>query len=598
MNDTTSVFKDRDELVKDADKFPVDFAAAGTLGLFDRLTVMAKGKEAKIEGSIDESSKGLASLNVVAPEMGQLLDEQIRRWMIDLKNSPMNIYLLNNIGNAYLGRGNIDEAIKYFRSALETDKTFITARKNLAKSYIMLGKLDDASSIYLTDVKVHPNDTKIMMNLAHIYLRQGKLNDARDILDEILRLDPANVAGHHNRGTMYLVEGKVDRALSEFRKSIAIDVRFAPAYNALGVCYSLMGNHNKAIKYLQVSQAIDSSVISTTRNLATVYSLKGDFVAAAKLTEEFLSKYPMDWQARNIAALSYFKREDYRRCLSHLEYLLSNAETIPLNRTQTSIIRNNTAVVLQKMGLVSEAEKMYRESIAISETPNPIVYFNLARLYIDLKAQKKAKLLLDEYKSISPDDDKPLILLARYHCNQDEYDKAQELLIKALEMNPNSKDAIQLLSFVYAEGLGDHDRAIQVLNSGLVLDPQYETFLNNLAYSYIKKGLLPEARNSLDQIHWEKAHFISYATKGLMRIYEGKIREGSSLYDTAANLAPNQEWKALVRQKKRIEIARFWATHNRQGEAVRLLQSVAKIKTRTQLYLKQADKLLAQLLSS
>jgi len=595
MNDTTTVFKEHDELVRDLDKFPVDFAAAGTFGLFDKLTVMAKGKEAKIEGSISESIKGLASLDMIAPEMGQLLDEQIRRWMIDLKNSPTNIYLLNNIGNAYLGRGNVDEAIRYFRSALETDRGFITARANLAKSYIMLGKLDDASSIYLTDAKVHPNDTKLMMNLSHIYLHQGKLNDARDILDEILRLEPANVAGHHNRGALYLVEGKIDRALSEFRKSTSIDVRFAPAYNALGVCYSLMGNHNKAIKYFQVSLAIDSSVIFTTRNLATAYSLKGDFVAAAKLTEEFLSKYPMDWQARNVAALSYFSRADYKRCLSHLEYLLSNAEAIPLNRDQTAIIRNNVAVVLQKMGLVSEAEKMFRESIATSETPNPIVYFNLARLYTDLKAQKKAKLLIDEYKSIAPNDDKPLILLARYHCNQDEYDKAQELLTKVLEMNPNSKDARQLLSFVYAEALDDHDKAIQVLNDGLALDPQYETYLNNLAYSYVKKGLIPEAKNALDRIQWGKAHFTSYATKGLLRIHEGKLREGSSLYDTAANLAPNQEWKALVRQKKRIEIARFWATHSRQSEAVRLLQSVAKIKTRPQIYLKQADKLLMEL---
>jgi tetratricopeptide (TPR) repeat protein len=557
--------------------------------------VAAGEREAKMPASFTEMLSNLRSLDSEVPRMGQFFDEQIKRWLTDLQKSPRNVYLLNNVGSAYLGRGNIDEAIRYFQEALEVDERFVSARANLAKAYMMQDKLEEALEIYLGDSNSFPSDARPMMNLAHVYLRQGKLVQAGETIDQVLSLEPDSFAAHHNRGVVHLLEGKVDRAISEFRKSVSLDARFAAAYNALGVCYAVLGNYRKAVKYLLASHATDSSDTSATKNLAMVYQLKGDFAAAATVMETYLDNYCRDWEARNIAAFSYFRLAEYKRALSHLEYLRINSDTLSLGKDRLAAVLNNIGVVCQHMGLTSQAEEMYRNAMATWAHPSSVTYFNFAKLCVELGKQRQAKRLLDQYTSIETEDEAALILLSRYHCNQDEYDTAEELLVKVLDINPESRDARVLLSMIYCEALDDYDRAIEISKQGLDLNPRDQGFLNNLAYSYLRKGLIHEAKTTLDRIGWDKAYFFAYATKGLLRISQGRVSEGASLYDKAANIAPNPEWKQLVRQKKRIEVARYWVSQGKTAAAVRHLHVAKSIRTKSQVFAKQAGKLLARI---
>ena len=127
------------------------------------------------------------------------------------------------------------------------------------------------------------------------------------------------------------------------------------------------------------------------------------------------------------------------------------------------------------------------------------------------------------------------------------------------------------------------------------LKPSDQNLANNLAYAYARKGLISEAKNILERRRWDKNSFFVTATKGLVRITEGYIDEGIHLYNEAEKIAWNTDWKRLVRQKKYVELARYYLNNKKLQDAQRELNHALSIKSKTNIYRNQAEKLLEDL---
>jgi len=595
MNDTSSLLKDKEELVKESSRFPIEFDVASLGSVFDRITIHPEEKKAKIESSLNELVKDVGVLDSFAPDISKSIDRQIQRLLYDLRKSPDNIYLINNLGRTYLSIGKLNEAEEYFKRALEIDSNFRLAMVNLAKSYMIQDKATEALSIYLKYIKKYPKDEKSLVDLAHVYLRLEKLDEARETIDKSLSLKPNNPNAYHTLGILCLMKGEIDRGISAFRKATSLDAHFAPSYTALGVCYAIKGSYIKAIKYLKVAYAIEPQAGYAAKNLAQAYQNKGDFEAAAALMREYLRRYPRDWEAQNNLAYSFFKLGDYRHSLESLQSLLNSPLRESMSGNRYAATLNNIGVVYLHMRLTPNAESMFYKSIEVSEQPNPITYFNLTKLLTELGRREEAKKLIDEYVTIAPDDQTPLILLAQNYMNEGQYDKSKEILEGILNKNPDSSDASVLLTLLDSEVSDEYDHALETIKRVYAKNKSDKTILNDLAYCYLRKGLVNEASDVLASVNWEKATFPLYATKGLLQISKGKVKEGISLYNTAVSRAPSNELKNMVRQKRNIEVARHAYRKGDRDEALRQLHNALSIKTKTKLYLDQASRLLRQI---
>jgi len=594
MNDTSSLLKDREELVKESAKFPIEFESGSIGSVFDRITIHSKEKKAKVEPSLNELIGDAGILASLAPDIGRSIDRQIQRLLNDLKRSPNNIYILNNLGRTYLSVGKLNEAVECFERALEIDGNFRLAMLNLAKSYMIQDRTAEALDVYLEYVKRYPNDDKALIDLAHVYLRLEKLDEAREIIDKSLSLKPDSPNANHTLGILYLLNGEIDRGISAFRRATSLDARFAPSYTALGVCYAIKGNYAKAIKYLKIAYAIEPRAGHTAKNLVQVYQDKGDFEATVALLMEYLRRYPRDWEAQNKLAYSYFKLGDYRHSLECLQAILGSPIRESRSANRRAATFNNIGVVYLHMGLIPQAESMFIKSLESAEKPNPVTYFNLTRMLTDLGRREEAKKLIKEYMTIAPEDQTPLTLLSQNYIHEGQYDKAREILHSTLDRYPDSRDASMLLCLLNSETFDDYDTAIDILKR-IKSKATDQAILNNLSYCYIKEGLIEEASSILSGIDWGKANFPLYATKGLLQIAKGKLAEGIRLYNAAVGKAPNNELKNMVRQKRDIEVGRHFYLQGRRDQALRRLNSALTIKTRSKLYQDQARRLLAQI---
>lgn len=595
MNDTSTLLQDKEELLKEIDRFPIHFGRGSPGSVFDKVTIEHGEKKARITASLKEVLKDAALLSNVAPDLSKSIERQIQRLLNDLRRSPKNIYLLSNLGNTYLSIGEFDKAIEYFERALDINEDFRLAMVSLAKSYMIQDKPDEALKIYLEYARKYPNDAKALIDLTHVYLRLEKLDEARATIEKSISLKPDNPNANHTSGILYLIQGNVDKSIAAFRRATSLDAHFAPAYTALGVCYTIKGSHTKSIKYLKIAYAIDPQGVYAAKNLAQAYQDRGNFEAAATLMTEYLERYPRDWEAQNKLAYSYFKLGDYRRSLQCLKSLLRSPKGTPVDGKRYAALLNNIGVVHLHMGLISPAENVFRKSLTASDRPNPVTYFNLTRMLTDLGRREEAKKLIEEYITVAPSDNTLLILLAQNYMNDGEYEKSREILDGILSEDPDSRDARVLLSSLNSEVFDDYDSAIEILKQEIAKSKSDKVIQNNLAYCYLRKGLIDAASDILGSVNWDKATFPLYATKGLLQISKGNLKEGIRLYTMAVSKAPNNELKNIVRQKRGIEVARYFFMREERDRALRQLHSVLSVKTKTKLYLDQASRLLQQI---
>ncbi len=595
MNDTSTLLQDKEELVKEVDRFPIHFGSGSPGGVFDKITIEHGERKARITGSLKEVLKDAALLSCVAPELGKSIEKEIQRLLNDLKRSPGNVYLLNNLGNTYLNIGEFAKATECFERALGINEDFRLAMVGLTKSYMIQDRPEEALNVYLEYIGKYPDDARALIDLAHVYLRLEKLEEARAAINKSISLNPNNPNAHHTSGILYLIRGDADKSIAAFRRATSLDVHFVPAYTALGVCYAIKGSHAKSIKYLKIAYGIEPQGVYAAKNLAQAYQDGGDFEAAATLMTEYLKRYPRDWEAHNKLAYSYFKLEDYRRSLECLQSLLSSAFETPVDEKRYASILNNIGVVHLRMGSISYAENMFRRSLMTSDQPNPVTYFNLTRILTDLGRREEAKKLIDEYITVAPDDNTPLILLAQNYMNDGEYEKSKDILDGILSKDPDSRSARVLLSALKSEVFDDYESSIDILKEEIAKNKYDQAIKNDLAYCYLRKGFIDEANDILASVNWDKANFALYATKGLLQLSKGNQREGTRLYNMAVSKASTNELKNMVRQKRGIEIARYFFKRGEKGEALRKLQGVWSIKTKARLYLDQANRLLQQI---
>ncbi len=596
MNNLIASKEDIEEVMQRENRFPIDFEASGPFGVLTH-TSIAKIKK-KTEGAIvpNESLTEASNIAQVTPRICDITDEQLERWLSKIGDMPRNALLLNNIGKTYLSKGNVETALKYFGEALTLGKDLRQVRANVAKAYVLQGKVNDALDVYLEDEEKYPDDINILMSIANLYFRKGDFEKAREKLDNILTFDPKNSTAYHNRGVVKLLSNKINEAINDFRKAISLDIRSTQSYNALGACYVLRNAYKKGIKNFLISLNIEKTNIHILKNLAATYQLNGQFKEAADLMEKHLLSYPMDSQARDIASFSYLNLKEYNRCVVHLSYQIQNNDELKLSDTDMARVLNNMGVVESYFKKFEQAIAIYKSSIQRCDKSHVhITYSNLVKAYLALGRIEAANYILDEYSRKGLENNSPFIILARYYYEHEDYIKSRDLLIGILEKENDNIPAMQILSSIYSEAIENIDESLDLAKRAYDLRPSDRTLANNLAYAYVRKGLVSEAKNILEKRKWDKNYFFATATKGLVKLTEGYISEGIQLYNEAEKMAWNTEWKRLVRQKKYVELARYYLNKGKLKEAQHELSRTLSTKSKINVYKQQAEKLLESL---
>ncbi len=103
-------------------------------------------------------------------------------------NKTTNVAAYYNRGNAYLAKGNYDQAISDYTKVLEINPDFADAHNNLGYAYSESGMYKEAIDAFKQAIRIDPDDVSAILALAEIRIFTGNYESTIDSVKKALSL--------------------------------------------------------------------------------------------------------------------------------------------------------------------------------------------------------------------------------------------------------------------------------------------------------------------------------------------------------------------------------------------------------------------------
>ena len=170
-------------------------------------------------------------------------------------------------------------------------------------------------------------------------------------------------------------------------------------------------------------------------------------------------------------------------CNGKLEEAGNLYKEILVSNPENAEVLNLSGIIKLLQRKFDDAEKFIKKAIKIKK--GAYFYENLARVYAETKNYKKEiKLLQDACSNVNCGFE-IYFLLALAYKNNIEYEKAEQAYLKALELNPESEQALYNLASLYLF-LNKPEKAIEYFKKCLEINPNDKEVLYFLSLGYFR----------------------------------------------------------------------------------------------------------------
>lgn len=171
----------------------------------------------------------------------------------------------NDLGNAYLGVRQVDDAIKSINKQIELNPYDEFAYNNLGRAYWEQRQYDKAAAAFKKQIDVNPLDKFAHRNLGIMYLEEHKNQEALAELEKAVSLQSQDPFLLTSLGQAQLELGKTDDAIRSFDRAVSISPT-PVVWNNVAYQLSLKDTHlDRAQQYAESAVA---ATAATLRNLS------------------------------------------------------------------------------------------------------------------------------------------------------------------------------------------------------------------------------------------------------------------------------------------------------------------------------------------
>ncbi|MCF7762210.1 MAG: tetratricopeptide repeat protein [Verrucomicrobia bacterium] len=493
--------------------------------------------EAKVymaRNDLDQAEASLLQANEKNPDL-QVPYLLLAKTYVDTKKYPQALQRLqelvgkhtNNV-SALLQIGMIQDHVKNYDAARESyekvmaiNPSSVLALNNLAYLYSeRLGRMDKAYELARRAAELAPDEPSTADTLGWIYFKRGEYSRALTLLQESVGKLPDSAEIHYHLGATHYMLGEPDparlhlqRALDEgadyigkqdARERLALlslDTSKADASTlaglekrtrevpddpiALGVLaaiHELQGNLEKAADSYERALKITPRNVGMTARLAMVYERLNDSQKALKLARHAHNLAPEDARISHHLGRLVFQTGDYKWAASLL------AEGARKFQNEPGFLYD-LAWSQYSMGQVPEAVASMRQAAQGSLPPARATEADRFLTLVDAAGnQDKTQAVAPVAQAVlekNPNDVPALMVGARMHEQQGRFREAAQSYDRALALYPFFLPATRNLAILWAEQLGDDEKAYELAitaRNALPQDAELAKVLGVLAY--------------------------------------------------------------------------------------------------------------------
>lgn len=386
-------------------------------------------------------------------------------------------------------RGLYKEATESFNKSLKINPLSTITYYMLANTYMERNMQDEAIEAYKKTVQIDPNYIKAYLALSQIFrasqmypeaLQQLKLAEAVSISNQEIKklwddISFEYMADCLDKGVDAFLSGNKQSAYDLLNKALKIKSDFAYSYYTLAYFYFSEYNYKEAEESLNKAIEIDFQFWPAHKLLGDIYLQKGAYEkAVAEYQEALVFKYD-NVDIHNDLGLALVQLERYDEAFMHLQEA-SKLDPGNLN------IRYSIASTYRDRGMLNESVSEYKKIIPL-RPDYPNIYNDLGDIYIQegreedaLQAYRKEIEYSRQKLSSNPNDTFILNNLAYALNGAGDPNKAKEIVEKVLLLQPNYRKAHITLAKIY-EKLGDSKEALATLAKANKLSGQLD-FIN------------------------------------------------------------------------------------------------------------------------
>jgi protein O-mannosyl-transferase len=130
--------------------------------------------------------------------------------------APQNPTALNNAGNEFVARGDLQKGLAFYQRALAADPSYWLSASNAGYIAYRLGRFPEAERYLLQAIALSPYDSMEYMRLGMTYLKMGRLNEAEAAVRQAITLQPEGRGYHLALGVILAERNELKEALEEF----------------------------------------------------------------------------------------------------------------------------------------------------------------------------------------------------------------------------------------------------------------------------------------------------------------------------------------------------------------------------------------------
>ena len=326
-----------------------------------------------MELTIDEALKK----GVEAHKLQQI-QEADKFYTAILQVQPKHPDANHNMGVLAVGVGKVQEALPFFKAALEARSSIAQYWLSYIDALIKLGQIADAKAVFyqakskgasgetfdqlgieLSKLSTNPQDppSDLLQPIINLYI-EGQLQQALSESTQMLERFPNsvvlyNIAGVSSAGLM-----QFDAAIDSYKQALKIKPDYAEAYGNMGIALKEKGDLDASIDSYKQALKIKPDYAEAYSNMGIALNDKGDLEASIDSYKQALKIKPDFAEAYSNMANALKEKGDLDASIDSYKQALKI-------KPDYAEAYSNMGNTLEELGRLDEAETSYTQAIAL-----------------------------------------------------------------------------------------------------------------------------------------------------------------------------------------------------------------------------------------
>jgi protein O-mannosyl-transferase len=406
-------------------------------------------------------------------------------WTHTMALTSDNIVAQNNLGNALLDEGKVDEAIPHFKEARRIKPEDAKAAFNLGNALIQKGELTEGIANLSQALQLKPDYAEAHINLGSALLKTGRVDDAAGHFQKALQLEPAQPSAWNDLGYARLQQGAVEKATACFQKAMQLDPMQPVTPDNIANALMQQGKVDEAIGYYQKALQLKPEFAEAEYNLGTALVQKNNLNDAIVHFRQALRLKPDYANAAYNIGIALFHQDKTDEAAAFFQ------KAIQINPDYAEA-HYNLGNALIRQGKIDDGVTQFRKALQIE--PGQLTTRN--NLGYVLLQSGKVDEAIDEFQQVlqtQPDNANAHFNLGNALLQKGNADDAMEHFQQALRREPGFAEAHYSLGTALLQK-GRETEALTQFQQAIQFKPDYSEALNDLAWE-LATAPLPSARD-------------------------------------------------------------------------------------------------------